>query len=81
MNHLDSTIQDMRNWVIVETYENLPEVGVESIKYFVIKQDEDNPVYQEYLWVDTYTEYDEETETETEVLAHYILAYDYYHQE
>ena len=66
-------------WIEYSSYSELPEYGDSSMLYFIINhEDEDNPVFQEYIWIDTYYDYDEETEEETEVEGHYELQYDLY---
>lgn len=81
LNRISSIGYNMQSWIIKESFEELPEYGEEWYRYFIIKADENNPVYQEYKWYATYYTYDAELEEMVEVPAHYRLIYDCYHPE
>ena len=78
LNQILNIGRDMQSWKIYENFEDLPETGEVWYRYFVIKQDDVDPVYREYAWIETQYAYDEETDTTTEIPAHYELIYDFY---
>lgn len=82
LNELTSLFYSIDSWLMFESYDDLPETGESWYRYFVINtEDEENPVYQEYMWIDTSYEYDEETEETIEIPGHYELVYNYQPEE